>query len=151
MYSNLGFSSLGRLLENIVGVKVEDWVSKYITQPLGMSSTGYNFTQEVINRMAVGYNYGQLAPNTTTSCQWGNPSGGMYSTVNGFSEISITCKFFDSNFARYDTVLSFFLEIMLQLMTTLKYWTDKVLEKCFFLVLNELFSQHLMKIFSICE
>lgn len=44
-YSNLGFALLGRCLFQD-DMSFEDHVTKYILQPLGMSDTGFDFTNE---------------------------------------------------------------------------------------------------------
>ncbi len=36
-------------------MKFEDYVQKYILNPLNMASTGFAFTEEVVQQMATGY------------------------------------------------------------------------------------------------
>ena len=54
-YSNFGVALLGRLLEEIVGMKYEDYVHRFILSPLGMANTGFTYPPDVASRMAVGY------------------------------------------------------------------------------------------------
>ena len=42
VYSDLGFITLGRLVEVVSGVPLEEYVSGHFYQPLGMTSTAYN-------------------------------------------------------------------------------------------------------------
>lgn len=57
------FWYLGRILETVVGTTFEKYVQEKILNPLGMTSTGFDFTPEVLSRMAVGYEQdGSVAP-----------------------------------------------------------------------------------------
>jgi len=67
-------------LQQITGMMYEDYVQKYILDPLGMNNTGFLFTEEVKRNMATGYNPdGSEAP--LVDLGWIAPAGQMYSTV----------------------------------------------------------------------
>ena len=56
-YSNLGFGALGRALEKVDGsLSWEDLLQKLILDPLEMKSSGVNFTEQVKESLAIGYN-----------------------------------------------------------------------------------------------
>jgi len=92
-YSNPGFSLLGHCCERAArrfsdddSITYESWLKDNVFTPWEMSSTGFDFTDEVKERMAAGYSVdasGQLvlSPTYATSLYWGNPAGGMYSTT----------------------------------------------------------------------
>jgi len=88
-YSNYGFSLLGHSCERaarnagITEWKYEEWLKKNVFDPLGMNSTGFDFPAEIKDRMAEGYNdeEGNVSPTFAQTLGWGNPGGGMYSTM----------------------------------------------------------------------
>eukprot|EP01116_Phalansterium_solitarium_P014939 TRINITY_DN3286_c0_g1_i1.p1 TRINITY_DN3286_c0_g1~~TRINITY_DN3286_c0_g1_i1.p1 ORF type:complete len:502 (-),score=146.34 TRINITY_DN3286_c0_g1_i1:116-1621(-) len=79
-YSNLGFALLGNILAEFVAEqRFEDYVGDNILEPLGMLSSGFEFTDDVISRMAVGYNPdGSVAE--LIDLGWERPAGQMYSS-----------------------------------------------------------------------
>jgi CubicO group peptidase (beta-lactamase class C family) len=81
-YSNLGLALLGRALQRVTGMEYEEYVQKQMLWPLGMRSSGFNYTQDVLERMAVGLTQvnGTVARAPILLLGWGNPMGGMYST-----------------------------------------------------------------------
>eukprot|EP01114_Cavostelium_apophysatum_P020307 TRINITY_DN676_c0_g1_i5.p1 TRINITY_DN676_c0_g1~~TRINITY_DN676_c0_g1_i5.p1 ORF type:complete len:515 (+),score=84.78 TRINITY_DN676_c0_g1_i5:227-1771(+) len=88
-YSNLGFSLIGRILSELpqVNMLYEDYVTQNILQPLGMTSTGFNFTEEIIERMPVGYNTdGSVVE--LVNLDWSAPAGQMYSTANDMAKFA---------------------------------------------------------------
>lgn len=60
-------------------------VKYLILDPLGMKNSGFNYTSDVLARMAVGYYFGQPAPFLNVG--WDMPSGGMYSTTEDFTHL----------------------------------------------------------------
>ncbi|HEX5184369.1 MAG TPA: serine hydrolase domain-containing protein [Allosphingosinicella sp.] len=56
-YSNLGFAILGRIVTNVSGRPFEDYIQSEIMRPLGMASTGYDYTQAPPERRALGYQW----------------------------------------------------------------------------------------------
>lgn len=87
-YSNLAFALLGHGLANALSeMAYEDYVQKMILDPLEMTSTGFNITEDVMKRMAVGYApNGSVAP--PQDLGWLSPAGQMYSTVDDLAKLS---------------------------------------------------------------
>jgi CubicO group peptidase (beta-lactamase class C family) len=56
-YSNLGFAILGRIVTNVSGRPFEDYIQAEIMRPLGMTSTGYDYTNAPQERRALGYRW----------------------------------------------------------------------------------------------
>jgi CubicO group peptidase (beta-lactamase class C family) len=56
-YSNLGFAILGRIVTNVSGRPFEDYIQSEIMRPLGMASTGYDYTKARQERRALGYRW----------------------------------------------------------------------------------------------
>ena len=54
-YSNLGYVLLGQLIEQVSGLKYEDYLWKHVLEPLGLSQTEIDFTVPDSGRMAKGY------------------------------------------------------------------------------------------------
>ncbi|MCF8305254.1 MAG: beta-lactamase family protein [Ignavibacteriales bacterium] len=55
VYSNSGYFILGAIIEQVTGLKYEDALKKYITEPLGMTSTGYDHSEKIISLRSSGY------------------------------------------------------------------------------------------------
>jgi len=85
-YSNLGTALLGRAAARVVGISYENYVLTEILAPLGMNSSGFNFTPEIIKKMATGYTVvnGKQTASTVNTQQigWSAPAGGMYTSTN---------------------------------------------------------------------
>jgi CubicO group peptidase (beta-lactamase class C family) len=56
-YSNLGFAILGRIVSNVSGRAFEEYIQAEIMRPLGMASTGYDYTRAPQERRALGYRW----------------------------------------------------------------------------------------------
>ena len=56
-YSNYGFAILGRIVSRASGTPYEDYVSRNILQPLGMTSTSLHPAKIPSNRLAIGYRW----------------------------------------------------------------------------------------------
>lgn len=79
-YSNLGLALLGHLVGRIAGMKYEDYVQQNILNPLGMSNTGFRYTTQVQQKMAVGAFFGSKSPAPLYDLGWEGPAGQMYSS-----------------------------------------------------------------------
>ncbi|CAI8001938.1 Putative beta-lactamase-like 1 [Geodia barretti] len=93
-YSNLGFALLGQcLVEGVFpGMTYEDYVIKNILQPLQLTNTGFNITDNVKSKMAVGYEPdGSVAP--LYDLGWESPAGQMFSTT---ADLNTLAAFFTS-------------------------------------------------------
>ena len=63
VYSNAGFLVIGLGLEKVYGKTTDELLRQYITQPLGMVSTGFTLDSSEQPRLVKGYdNYGRFAP-----------------------------------------------------------------------------------------
>ncbi len=56
-YSNFGFAILGRIVTNVAGELYEDYVTKNIIKPLGMTATTLRVSNVPANRLALGYRW----------------------------------------------------------------------------------------------
>lgn len=80
-YSNVGYTLLGRLLsEKLLNNQTfEEWVTQHILQPLNMTKSGFNITQDLLENLAYPHH-----PNGTRmsfmDIYWLAPTGQMYST-----------------------------------------------------------------------
>jgi len=83
-YSNLGFALIGHILaERILQTPYEHYVQKNILAPLHMENTGFQYTKDVVEKMAVGYINKQEVP--LYDIGWVSPAGQMYSTTKDLS------------------------------------------------------------------
>ena len=57
-YDNSGYFLLGAVIERVTGKPYEEVLTDRITGPLGMRSTGYDHTEEIIRKRASGYQKG---------------------------------------------------------------------------------------------
>jgi CubicO group peptidase (beta-lactamase class C family) len=56
-YSNYGFAILGRIVSRVSGLSYDDYVTRNILAPLGMSSTTLHPSKVAPNRLAIGYRW----------------------------------------------------------------------------------------------
>jgi CubicO group peptidase (beta-lactamase class C family) len=56
-YSNLGYAILGRIVTNVSGLPYNQFIEQQIMRPLGMTSTGYDYTAAPANTRALGYRW----------------------------------------------------------------------------------------------
>eukprot|EP01102_Stenamoeba_stenopodia_P017378 TRINITY_DN6217_c0_g1_i2.p1 TRINITY_DN6217_c0_g1~~TRINITY_DN6217_c0_g1_i2.p1 ORF type:complete len:489 (-),score=80.12 TRINITY_DN6217_c0_g1_i2:276-1742(-) len=83
-YSNFGFAILGRSLQNLLpnNQTYEEWVVQNLLQSIGMNSSGFEITPEVVARMALGSgNSSDFLPP-----DWTAPNGAMYSSANDLAK-----------------------------------------------------------------
>ena len=63
VYSNAGFLVIGLGLEKVYGKPFNELLSQYITQPLGMTSTGFTLNNSEQSHLVNGYDrYGRVTP-----------------------------------------------------------------------------------------
>jgi len=87
-YSNLGIALLGRTLEKAAGVPYERYVEQNILQPLGMTRSGFTYSN-IANYMAVGATSlpnGTLTPAPIEYLGWATPCGGMYASAQDMAK-----------------------------------------------------------------
>jgi len=56
-YSNLGYAILGRIVTNLSGLPYDQYIEQQIMRPLGMTSTGYDYTAAPADTRALGYRW----------------------------------------------------------------------------------------------
>jgi D-alanyl-D-alanine carboxypeptidase len=56
-YDNSGYIILGYIIEKVSGERYADYIQHHIFQPLGMKSSGYDFTEAIIPQRASGYRW----------------------------------------------------------------------------------------------
>jgi CubicO group peptidase (beta-lactamase class C family) len=88
IYSNLGYSTLGRLIEVCSGLPYEDFMAERLFRPLGMKDTSFFLSPEKQRRLAVMYTLddaGKLvraAPDAQMAPKFPRPAGGGLSTAS---------------------------------------------------------------------
>mmetsp|Transcript_24842 Transcript_24842/g.78821 ORF Transcript_24842/g.78821 Transcript_24842/m.78821 type:complete len:521 (-) Transcript_24842:86-1648(-) len=83
-YSNFAYSLLGNVLASTVGMTFPEYVRQHILDPLGMTDTGFVFSDDVVRRMAVAYADGARVP--LRDLGWDDPSGQMYSSARDMAK-----------------------------------------------------------------
>ncbi|CAM4188386.1 serine hydrolase [Paenibacillus macerans] len=79
-YDNLGFTLQGYAVEQVAGQPFEEYVREHIFEPLGMTSSGFRFTPQINEQLAVPYDVtGKPIPQYAT-VPTVLPAGGMFST-----------------------------------------------------------------------
>jgi CubicO group peptidase (beta-lactamase class C family) len=85
-YSNLGFTILGRGLEGVANVPYERWIETIILQPLKMTSSGFNITNQIAAQMPTIPGTGNIPWQKITNLGWSNPAGQMFASVNDIAK-----------------------------------------------------------------
>jgi len=82
-YSNSGYVLLGAIIEKVTGKSYEDVLKEQILVPLGMSDSGIDHREVILDRRAVGYSIknGAVVNATFVDLSWGYAAGAMYSTT----------------------------------------------------------------------
>ena len=84
-YSNAGYVILGRIIEKVTKRSYEQNLRDRITQPLGMTNTGYDDPHELLSKRASGYTHGPFRVQNAPYIEM-NPApgaaGAIYSTVD---------------------------------------------------------------------
>jgi len=93
-YSNVGYDLLGHCCERAArkfygnsSITYENWLQDNLFPAFDMSSSGFDYPDDIKKRMATGYTFdaqGNLIVNPwfAKSIFWENPCGGMYSTTS---------------------------------------------------------------------
>lgn len=87
-YSNLGFATLGYIIEKITGQPYDQYITQHILQPLGMTHTHYEYDKVPKNVLAHGYrwlNEQWVEQPMLHNGVWG-AMGGMITTIEDFSK-----------------------------------------------------------------
>ncbi len=56
-YSNLGFALQGKIISKVSGMRYQDYIKKYILEPLGMKTTTYEYADVAPDKLAHGYRW----------------------------------------------------------------------------------------------
>jgi D-alanyl-D-alanine carboxypeptidase len=83
-YDNSGYFLLGVIIEQVSGMKYEDYLRKYIFEPLQMADTGYDWPATILKNRASGYSRGEGGKEVNAQfLDMGQPyaAGSLYSTV----------------------------------------------------------------------
>lgn len=86
LYSNSGYTLLGKIIEQVSGQTYFDYVKQHIFLPLKMYDTDAYELDDAVPRIATGYTMspehpGQWKNNTYVNVVKGGPAGGSYSTA----------------------------------------------------------------------
>lgn len=89
-YSNLGYALMGLALGRAAGQTFKEYVVENILQPLGMKNSGWELTDVMKSRMAVGYEPLQSDQTRGIALHYelgeaGAPTGGFYTSVEDMS------------------------------------------------------------------
>ena len=87
-YSNLGFATLGYLIQKISGQPYDQYITEHILKPLGMTHTYYEFSKVPPAQLAHGYrwlNEQWIEQPMLHNGVWG-AMGGMITTIEDFSK-----------------------------------------------------------------
>ena len=89
-YSNLGFALLGEVVYRLTGQPCPEYVREHILDPLGLTSTAFDLTEEMKGRAFVGYNPTsfQDRPDKAPYAHLNglSPAGQLHSTVHDLAE-----------------------------------------------------------------
>jgi CubicO group peptidase (beta-lactamase class C family) len=94
-YSNLGLALLGRAVAAAAAgaPQYEEYVEREILAVLGMTSSGFNYTDAVRARMAHGVDgEGNAVPLPAEEFEWAAPCGTMYSTCGDVSIVWVVAS-----------------------------------------------------------
>ena len=56
-YSNLGFVLLGKIVSKVAGMRFQDYITRQILLPLGMTNTRWEYSQAAPDKLALGYRW----------------------------------------------------------------------------------------------
>lgn len=90
MYDNFAHLLLGYIVQNVSGQEYEDYMNDHIFAPLGMENSGFLIDEDVLGKMATGYDMttGEAVdPYTYTPTIM--PHGGMYATAEDIGKFMI--------------------------------------------------------------
>jgi CubicO group peptidase (beta-lactamase class C family) len=87
-YSNLGFTLLGYIIKKVSGLSYEDYITKNILAPLGMTHTYWEYTNVPENELALGYKWynGQFVQQEMLHDGAYGAMGGMMTSIEDFSK-----------------------------------------------------------------
>jgi len=103
-YSNIGYSLLGCLVEEVAGVPFNLYVEKKILEPLSLSDTGPEFRKDVLPKMVTGYTRRDLEKQRLPITQEID-TGAMSAATGFYSTAADMCTYFDAQFVKSGKLL----------------------------------------------
>lgn len=90
-YSNLGFGTLGLIIQNVSGQTYQQYITQHILHPLGMTHTYWDYEEVPENQLAIGYRIenGQWVPQPLLHSGIFGAMGGLITTLEDFSKYMI--------------------------------------------------------------
>ena len=87
-YSNLGYVMLGKVVSKVSGMRFQDYVTKQILLPLGMTETVWEYTKAPPAKLALGYHWLNNAWQREPMLHDGDAAamGGLITTMNDFAK-----------------------------------------------------------------
>lgn len=87
-YSNVGYSLLGQIVQNVSGMSFEDYTTQQIFEPLEMNSTVWEFEKADSNLLAKGYDLRNEVPVEEPLEHHGafGPMAGLITSIEDFSK-----------------------------------------------------------------
>ena len=87
-YSNLGYGLLGHIITEVSGIPFQEYITRNILLPLGMTDTYYEYTEVPQERLAQGYRWenGQWKAEPMLHDGAFGSMGGLITTVEDFSK-----------------------------------------------------------------
>ena len=92
-YSNIGYAALGLAIENATKTPYTELVERKIVKPLGMTSTGFRPTPDMLYHLAKGYDVRDGVPSSAASDAdlaggrgYKIPNGGLFTTVDDLAK-----------------------------------------------------------------
>lgn len=86
-YSNLGYILLGKIVSEVSGMRFQDYITKQILLPLGMTSTRWEYAQAAPDKLALGYHWNHDAWQLEPILHDGDGAamGGLITTMDDFA------------------------------------------------------------------
>lgn len=87
-YSNLGYVMLGKVVSKASGMRFQDYVTRHILLPLGMTNTHWEYAKAPPARLALGYHWRNNAWQREPMLHDGDAAamGGLITTMNDFAK-----------------------------------------------------------------
>jgi CubicO group peptidase (beta-lactamase class C family) len=80
-YSNHGYATLGQIVEDVAGERLDRYFREHVFEPLGMTDTDLVRSEHLSGRLATGYVLRAGGPRPVADRNWiGAAGGGIYST-----------------------------------------------------------------------
>jgi CubicO group peptidase (beta-lactamase class C family) len=86
-YSNLGYILLGKIVSKVSGMRFQDYITRQILLPLGMTSTRWEYSKAAPDKLALGYHWNHDAwqPEPLLHDGDGAAMGGLITTMDDFA------------------------------------------------------------------